>query len=424
MRHPRQQRRHLPGRQAARRRARPIGTRPSASTSTACSTHAPRRAAMVERRSGAIVNLASWMGKSGVAAYGAYCASKFAVVALTQSLACELGEHGVRVNAVAPGLIVNTKMRDESEAKRGAEGLPLRMTGRRASRCVARPCRRTSPRPWRFWPPAGLLHHGRDAERHRRPLERLSFTQPKRRRRHAPFQGFPPSRRHSGDLARAERGHEHRRAGDAQASARLRADRRRLGRDRQRSRLRGACLLFRRAAADPRGLARRGRRQGAVGQRRLCRRLHRGGADRRDGGEEGASALLVFPPNSWRWAGICGPRWRSRITGASPMRRTCRSSASSIRWRAASATPSTRCWALRGGADIAAIKDWSNDPMLHEKHIRTFQNLPKPGERADDALLLADGLADDGLPTGCSRAPAASSPTCRSRCSVPSRPAI
>ncbi|MCV0394332.1 MAG: SDR family oxidoreductase [Rhizobiaceae bacterium] len=79
---------------------------------------------MVERRSGAIVNIASWMGKSGVAAYGAYCASKFAAVSLTQSLACELGEHGVRVNAVGPGLIVDTKMRDESEVKRKAEGLP------------------------------------------------------------------------------------------------------------------------------------------------------------------------------------------------------------------------------------------------------------------------------------------------------------
>jgi NAD(P)-dependent dehydrogenase (short-subunit alcohol dehydrogenase family) len=79
---------------------------------------------MVARRAGAIVNLASWMGKSGVAAYGAYCASKFAVVALTQSLACELGEHGVRVNAIGPGLIVDTKMRDESELERAREGLP------------------------------------------------------------------------------------------------------------------------------------------------------------------------------------------------------------------------------------------------------------------------------------------------------------
>lgn len=79
---------------------------------------------MVERRKGAIVNIASWMGKSGVAAYGAYCASKFAIIGATQSLATEIGEYGVRVNAVGPGLIVDTKMRDESEIKRKAEGLP------------------------------------------------------------------------------------------------------------------------------------------------------------------------------------------------------------------------------------------------------------------------------------------------------------
>lgn len=80
--------------------------------------------AMVERGEGSIVNIASWMGKSGVAAYGAYCASKFAAVSLTQSLACELGESGVRVNAVGPGLIVDTKMRDESEVLRKEQGLP------------------------------------------------------------------------------------------------------------------------------------------------------------------------------------------------------------------------------------------------------------------------------------------------------------
>lgn len=79
---------------------------------------------MVERGSGAVINIASWMGKSGVPAYGAYCASKFAVVSLTQSLACEIGENGVRVNAVAPGLIVQTKMREESEIGRRAQGLP------------------------------------------------------------------------------------------------------------------------------------------------------------------------------------------------------------------------------------------------------------------------------------------------------------
>jgi NAD(P)-dependent dehydrogenase (short-subunit alcohol dehydrogenase family) len=79
---------------------------------------------MIARRRGTVVNIASWMGKSGVASYGAYCASKFAIIALTQTLAAEVGEHGIRVNAVAPGLIVETRMRDESEVERRAQGLP------------------------------------------------------------------------------------------------------------------------------------------------------------------------------------------------------------------------------------------------------------------------------------------------------------
>ncbi len=93
---------------------------------------------MVERRSGSVVNIASWMGKSAVPAYGAYCASKFAVVALTQTLAGEVGEYGVRVNAVAPGLIVDTKMRDESEAERRQQGLPTAQ-----ERAAAIPLRRS-----------------------------------------------------------------------------------------------------------------------------------------------------------------------------------------------------------------------------------------------------------------------------------------
>lgn len=52
-----------------------------------------------------IINQASIWGKTGVADFSAYVASKHAVVGLTRALAWELGPHGIRVNAVCPGWI-------------------------------------------------------------------------------------------------------------------------------------------------------------------------------------------------------------------------------------------------------------------------------------------------------------------------------
>lgn len=79
---------------------------------------------MVARRSGVIINMASWTGKKGVPNHAAYSTSKFAVIGLTQSIAGEVAAHGVRVNAVCPGIIVSTRMRDEAEALNRAQGLP------------------------------------------------------------------------------------------------------------------------------------------------------------------------------------------------------------------------------------------------------------------------------------------------------------
>ncbi len=62
--------------------------------------------AMVERRRGAIVNIVSIAGHTGGGpGAGLYAAAKAALTAYTKSLAKELAPHGVRVNAVSPGVI-------------------------------------------------------------------------------------------------------------------------------------------------------------------------------------------------------------------------------------------------------------------------------------------------------------------------------
>jgi NAD(P)-dependent dehydrogenase (short-subunit alcohol dehydrogenase family) len=79
---------------------------------------------MLSRERGNIVNVASWSGKAGAAYFGPYCASKFAVIGLTQSLAKEVAPRGIRVNAVCPGIVRGTEMRAQVDAESRALGRP------------------------------------------------------------------------------------------------------------------------------------------------------------------------------------------------------------------------------------------------------------------------------------------------------------
>lgn len=68
---------------------------------------------MLERRKGAIVNLASVSAEVGMPGRVAYCASKTGLVGMTRALAVEWAASGVRVNAVEPGY-VRTPMVDNA----------------------------------------------------------------------------------------------------------------------------------------------------------------------------------------------------------------------------------------------------------------------------------------------------------------------
>ena len=60
---------------------------------------------MLQQQSGCIINVSSMWGQVGASCEAAYSATKGAILALTKALAQELGPSGIRVNAVAPGVI-------------------------------------------------------------------------------------------------------------------------------------------------------------------------------------------------------------------------------------------------------------------------------------------------------------------------------
>ena len=85
---------------------------------------AARRMVAAGRR-GAVINMASQAGRRGEAQSAVYAATKATVISLTQSAALALVKDGVRVNAIAPG-VIDTPMWDHVDALHAAlDGIPV-----------------------------------------------------------------------------------------------------------------------------------------------------------------------------------------------------------------------------------------------------------------------------------------------------------
>lgn len=95
-----------------------------------CARNAARH--MRERKSGSIITVASVNGVRAVTGQAAYCASKAGVISVTQTLASELGPHGVRVNAILPAQVDTSMIAEQvgAERKRREERIPLGRYGK------------------------------------------------------------------------------------------------------------------------------------------------------------------------------------------------------------------------------------------------------------------------------------------------------
>jgi len=101
---------------------------------------------MIRQRSGHIFNVSSVIGKRGSPFHGAYCATKFAVCGLSDSMRVEMAPYNVRVTTVCPaltdteffGAVRRGAARSKSQYLTGARKMPARKVGRKIAATVGK----------------------------------------------------------------------------------------------------------------------------------------------------------------------------------------------------------------------------------------------------------------------------------------------